>query len=234
MLKVTLHTGTLNERKSTNVLGVLDIAYAKKFYLADYLVSLNLRGTGELEPAVVQGYPRWSANVWDLVARALTQILYRSDVLPPAIKPDRRCAYATRLCAAIEGMTATTRGLELGTAEILQDGRKRGTYIATFTEDIHGKQTAQFEYGCKTLNPAELLLRAICYALFQTDTLGSKPALILPQTLVMDGVKRFHMEALWEPAKTGFRRYLRDQNLLELGMEDLPQADQYAEFLMKS
>lgn len=235
MLKIAIHSGTLDQRSIANQLAVLDIAYQKKSYLADYLVALSLRGSGELAPAIVQHYPRWSASLWDLTARALGQVLYRAPQIPPSAKVDRRCAYATRICAVIERMTANDCGLELATVEILQRGKQRGLYTAVFDEDVLGSRSVEFEYGCKALNPAELLLRAICWAYFKTDVLGRMPALILPPSLAIEGEDRFHVAALDEPALTGFQRYQADGHIKDAeGMENLPRAKDYVRFLMES
>lgn len=207
MLSVTIHAGLLSERNDANVVGKLDIAYKERGVKSTYLVALALRRTGELEPAVVANYPRWSSSLWDLVARALTQVLHKSDVLPPIERVDKRCAYATKLCATIRHVTPDERGTQLATVEIRQPGTVRGRYHAEFTEDIMGPRSADFEYGCKVLNPAELLLRAICFALFGKDTLGAWPKLISPPFMVVDGREVFDIENLAEPARTGFTRY---------------------------
>jgi hypothetical protein len=231
MLKVTIHSGLLDERCRENQLAVLDIAYAKRGALADYLVALSLKGAGQLSPTYVREYPRWSASLWDLVARALAQALYHADQIPPTERVDRRCAYATKLCASIERQTRRESGVELGTAEILQNG-KRGIYTATLTADIHGTTKAEFEYGCKALNPAELLMRAICWALYRQDTLGARPGLIIPPMLRMEGVERFHLDALPEPARTGFKRYLATAVRVDPpALHNLPRADEYVAFL---
>jgi hypothetical protein len=232
MLKVALHAGVLKTRAHSNELGVLDIAYRKQEALAEYLVALSLRQAGELEPAIVSSYPRWSASVWDLVARALTRVLYKDDQAPSAGTPDKRCAYATRICASIELQTAADRGRELGSVEIAQRGKQRGLYTAAFTEDILGERTVDFEYGQKALNPADLLLRAICWALYGADVLGPRPKLILPPTMAVAGVDRFHIEALAEPAKTGFVRHLA-LRFPTAQPEALPKAEDYVSFLMK-
>lgn len=234
MLKVTIHSGLLSSRNEANQLAVLDVAYKKKSALADYVVALSLRGSGEVAPAFVRSYPRWSASAWDLVARALAQPLYRADQIPASSKPDRRCAYATRICAAVERMTATGRRHEVGTVEILQEGARRGVYTATFDEDVLGHRCSQFEYGCKALNPAELLLRALCWSYFGTDILGPMPKLILPPALKIEGVERFHLAALDEPALTEFQRYQAGHNKLGTELVDnLPRAEDYVRFLME-
>lgn len=235
MLKISIHSGLLEGQCVANQLAVLDIAYQKKGYLSDYLVALSLRGAGEVPPAYVKQHPRWSASLWDLIARALGQVLYQSNQIPPSVKVDRRCAYATRICATIERLTASDRGIELGNVEILQRGRQRGMYTATFDEDILGKRTAEFEFGCKALNPAELLLRAICHAYFKSDVLGPTPELINPTSMDIDGTPRFHIAALREPAFTGFRRYRDEHKTTDApGMESLPRKEDYQHFLLKS
>ena len=234
MLKVTVHSGLLASRNIGNQLAVLDVAYQKKAALADYVVALSLRGSGELAPAFLRNYPRWSASVWDLIARALAQTLYRADQVPASAKADRRCAYATRICASVERMTAAARGHEVGTVEIHQEGEKRGVYTATFNEDVMGERSVQFEYGCKALNPAELLMRAACWAYQGTDVLGPMPKLILPPALKIDGVERFHLAALDEPALTEFQRYQAiAANRGAEAVNNLPRAEDYVRFLMQ-
>lgn len=234
MLKLTVHSGLLSSRNEANQLATLDVAYQKRSALADYVVVLSLRGSGEVSPAFVRNYPRWSASVWDLVARALAQTLYRVDQIPPSTKPDRRCAYATRICASIERMTAAGRGHEVGTVEIQQDGGRRGLYTAVFDEEVLGQRRAQFEYGCKALNPAELLMRAICWTYYGDDVIGPIPKLLLPTSLKMDGVDYFHLAALDEPASTEFQRYQAYH--AKPGAEplnNLQRAEDYVRFLME-
>lgn len=232
MLRMTIHAGLLAERNDANHLAVLDIAYQKRAALADYLVALTLRQQGELEPAVVANYPRWSGSLWDLTARALTRVLHRSDKPPPIARVDRRCAYATKLCATIQRITADERGVQLAAAEIVQPGKVRGQYRAVFDEDILGSRTAEFEYGCKVLNPAELVLRAICYAYFGTDVPGKRPSLIAPPIIEIDGQEVFDIEGLAEPARTGFIRH-RANTVPLAKPEPMPLAQDYANFLMR-
>lgn len=233
MLRIYLHAGDLKERNPGNRLAAIDIAYAKKSALADYLVAMTLRGHGEVEPDYVLQYPRWSASLWDLAARALTRLLYRSDQAPASVKPDKRCAYATRLCAVMERATVDGAGVRLGTATVVQLEGQRGHYVATLDEDINGRHIGHFVYGAKRLDAVDLLLRAICWALFDKDTLGARPSLILPSTLQLDGVERFDIAALAEPAKTGFARY-RGINFPSTAAPDpLAEAQDYANFLMQ-
>jgi hypothetical protein len=234
VLRVSIHAGTLANRSAANQLAVLDIAYDKKDLLSDYAVVLSLRGSGEVAPAFVRGYARWSASIWDLIARSLGQALYRDEQVPASAKPDRRCAYATRICATVERLTAVDNGLELGAVEIAQRGGKRGLYTASFDEDIMGERTVEFEYGCKNLNHAELLMRAICWAYSDTDVPGKKPKLIVPPFLNVDGIDRFHIAALDEPAFTGFLRFRADSGVaVEAGFENMPRDVEYITFLMK-
>lgn len=232
MLKVILYSGVLEERNPGKQLAVLDIAYSKKEALADYLVALSLRGVGEVAPDQVKSYPRWSASLWDLVARGLTRVLYRADQAPAGRTPDRRCAYATRLCAVIERSTLEGTGAELGTAQIIQTGTQRGFYTVQLEEDILGRHSATFAYGLKSLNPADLLLRAICWALHGTDVLGPRPGLILAPSMRIDGVDRIHVDALREPARTGFERY-RAVHPRAAAPEPMALAEDYVRFLMK-
>ncbi|MEK8049172.1 hypothetical protein AACH10_02870 [Ideonella sp. DXS22W] len=232
MLRLTIHAGLLAERNDANHVAVLDIAYQKRAALADYLVALSLRHQGELEPAVVANYPRWSGSLWDLCARGLTRVLYKSDLPPPIARVDRRCAYATKLCATIQRIGADERGVQLASAEIVQPGRIRGQYQAVFQEDILGTRKAEFTYGCKFLNPADLVLRAICFALFGDGQLGKRPKLVLPASTVIEGKEVFDIEGLEEPARTGFIRHRASVAPLAKP-EPLPLAQDYVDFLMR-
>ena len=233
MLKVSIHAGRLAERIPNNQIGVVDIAYQKRAALSDYLVAMQLNGKGEVQPGVVTDYPRWSGSLWDLVARALTRLLYQSDMAPPVQRIDRRCAYATKMCAVIQTLTADERGQQVAEVEILQPGTQRGHYVATFREDILGERRASFEFGCKVLNPAELLLRAICHGLWSKDTLGPRPGLIAPPAIDIDGELRFDIQSLAEPARTGFNRY-RASRVPLATPEPMPKARDYVDFILKS
>lgn len=233
MLSVKIHTGLLAQRSPNNVLAVLDIAYRVQKAWADYSVHFALRGVGEVAPAELQSYPRWAGSVWDLVARALALALFRSETFNPAPAPDKRCAYATKLCAVVERATATDSHVELARVEILQDAKKRGHYTATFHEDILGERKVEFVYGLKTLQHSELLLRAICYAYFGKDTLGERPALVLPTTMHVDGQNMFDTHALPEPAKTGFNRYRCSAYSSEAPLPPMASANEYAAFLSR-
>lgn len=183
MLKVFIHAGTLDTRCVGNQLAILDIAYAKRGYLADYIVAMSIKGQGEVAPDMVLAYPRWSASLWDLIARALTRVLYRNDQPPPAGPVDRRCAYATKLCVVVERATLDDQGMVLATGEIVQIEGKRVHYVVNLEEDILGRHSATFTYGKKSLQHSDLVLRALCWALYQRDTIGKRPALLVPPTM---------------------------------------------------
>jgi hypothetical protein len=231
MLRVYIHSGLMNERNPGNLLATLDIAYRKQAAWSDYTVGFFLKGTGEVQADAVLDYPRWSASLWDLVARALTRILYRADEAPALPEPDRRCAYATKLCAFIEKSTTSERGIELGSVEISQVGKQRGVYTAVFKEDILGGRGASFAYGLKSLVPADLLLRAICWAYFDQEGLGERPALVVPASIEVDKVKVFDANGLPEPSKTGFRRYRGGNFPTAKAPESMAKLDDYTQFM---
>lgn len=230
MLKVFIHSGTLATRNANNILAAMDIGYAKRSHFADYVLAMFVKGEGELDPDVLIGYPRWSGSLWDLVARALTRILYRSDTAPQDKGADRRCAYATHLCVSVQRSTLGEEGWELATAEITQ-GDKRGFYTVHMDEDILGRRSATFSYGKKSLQHSDLVLRAVCWALYGQSTLPKRPTLILPPTISVDGVDRFDIEALAEPAKTGFNRF-RSPAGCATPADPMPKAEDYVRFLM--
>lgn len=207
MLHVTVHIGGLQDRSLHNQLLSLDIAYDKLEPLATYMLAMLARQGSEMV-GHLRDYPRWSGSLWDLVARAIAQVLYPSQAVPPSAKPDRRCAYAQRICVAVEAEELSGRGRLLANAEIAQIEGQRGFYRAVLSEDILGERSAEFAYGSKRMEYADFVMRAICWALFGQDTLGPRPKLLLPQTITVDGVDCFDVQGLAEPARTGFMRYL--------------------------
>lgn len=208
MLKLSIHAGLLPERRPENVMAVVDIAYAKKEAFADYLVAATVRDKGEQKPQTLTNYPRWSGSLWDLAARAIARSLYGDSKIPPAPKPDKRCAYASKLCAVIERHTVDERSQLLGEAELWLQGPERCTYAIKLSEDILGVREARFEYGTKRLETMELMMRALCWALFNHDTPGPRPKLILPNSVTVDSEERFDVASLQEPARTGFSRHM--------------------------
>ncbi|MBL8390041.1 MAG: hypothetical protein JNK17_17665 [Hydrogenophaga sp.] len=232
MLRVSIHHSALADRSTGNLCALLEVVYAKQSIMADYVVGLGLSGEGQREPAAVLNYPRWAGSLWDLVVRALGASLYGNRPIPPADKPDRRCAYSTKLCAVIEGSDAQRSGLLLGSASVMQDGKERGRYVVELQEDILGTHRGRLVFGTKRLNPAELLLRAACQALYGAEQPGARPALIVPSVLKVEGVDHFDIEGLREPARTGFKRYLARQYPTAQELV-LGRAEDYAEFLAK-
>jgi hypothetical protein len=230
MLTVYVHSGTLETRKMANQLATLDIAYAKRDYLADYTLAMNIHGTGAVKQEQLLAYPRWSGSLWDLVARALTRVLYRADEAPPTAMVDRRCAYATKMCVVVEKATTGEQGMVLATGEIVQMDGKRGHYVVNIEEDILGRHSATFTYGMKSLQHSDLVLRALCWALFGKDTLGPRPSLLIPPTMKVDGTDRFHIDALPQPARTGFNRYRAPLGVAR-APDPMPKLDDYARFL---
>lgn len=229
MLRVSVHSGTPDKRSIHNELMSVDIAYESQKAMANYWVSLQVR-SNDARVAALTSYPRWSASLWDLAARAIATALYGTEPVPPAVKPDRRCAYATQVCVVIENVELDHREQLLAVATIAQAPGHRGRYLAQFSEDILGDMTAQFDYGAKRMDYADFVLRAMCWALFGKDTLGPRTKLILPTTVSVDGEDVFDIEGLAEPAKTGFRRYLA-KRLPTARPADLAKAEDYVSFL---
>lgn len=233
MLKVSIHAGLLNERKPENVMASVDIAYQKKEALADYLIASTVRQEGERKPQVLTNYPRWSGSLWDLAARALARSIYGEAKVPPSATPDKRCAYATRLCAVIEHHTKDERSQLLGHAELWQQGPARGVYTVALEEDILGKREARFEYGAKRLDALDLVMRGLCWALFQQDTPGPRPQLILPTCIRVADEDRFDVASLAEPARSGFARYLAATRPT-VAPTEWASAKDYVQFLMEA
>ena len=237
MLKVYIHGGSLDKIRTGNRLATLDIGYRERSDIASYLTVLNIKGIGEVGPQLVERYPRWSGSLWDLVARCLTRCLYLRDQPMAFGAPAKNPAFADGICAVIEKWTGEGQmGQELGWAEVSREPRSRTQYIVQLDEDILGtRKKIRFTYGPEVLNPADLLLRSICWSLHKCETLGPKPVPHLPPLLEMNGVDHIAVSDLQEPAKTGLTRYLGVSKHHGLKMPTheplLVPADDYVTFL---
>ncbi len=85
MLKVTVELWPSGREAGKRVIATADIGRIKDGALADYEVALEERLLGCVgDIAFVRNYPRWSASVWDLIARAIGSALTGGkEQLPP-------------------------------------------------------------------------------------------------------------------------------------------------------
>jgi hypothetical protein len=85
MLRVTVELLPRGRESGKRLIATADIGRVRDGALADYAVFLReglLGAVGSV--AFVHGYPRWSASVWDLVARAVAAGLNGGhEALPP-------------------------------------------------------------------------------------------------------------------------------------------------------
>jgi hypothetical protein len=105
MLRVSIHAGPMADISRYNLLAWLDIGYEKLAPIADYKVVLFQSGLGATPPYTLENYPRWSASLWDLTARAIALGLNadeRSETVPDVTHPRKGCAFASEISALIE------------------------------------------------------------------------------------------------------------------------------------
>lgn len=228
MLKVSLHFASPAKANAENVLGRLDIGYAKLDAWADYKVVMFSSGQGDHPPTQVKDYPRWSASVWDLVSRAICQCLYQGEALPKA-DPLRsgKFAFIDEMTALIEhwpdGMDV--RRSTIGTAHI-QMKRRRGLYEATFETDFQGQQAANdvFWHKPKVINAWELLVRAYARTANQSPDLPARPRLYKPIPISVGNRSLVNLETVPEPAYSGILKWMdkRGMQPIEIDVVDGP------------
>ena len=220
MLKVSVHAGPSDTASRFNLVAWLDIGYEKLAPEADYTTVLFEACSGAGLPTTIYTYPRWSASLWDLTARAIALGL-RVDLdclneeLPPVIHDKKRFAFADRISAVIEHAPLVGESRKtLSTVDIRQVGRSRGTYTARFTEHAQPAHTTQpFELRPDFLRPAELLLHACAVRLTGRPELPPRPALCAPKPVERNGMKALPIHLLVEPARTGFLHWLNHQDV---------------------
>lgn len=71
MLRISVHAGLPSGASRYNRSDWLDIGYERLDADAEYKIVLFQAGIGACEPILLTGYPRWSASLWDLIARAI-------------------------------------------------------------------------------------------------------------------------------------------------------------------
>jgi hypothetical protein len=162
MLKVSLHFATPGMVSARNVLGRVDIGYARLDATADYKAVLQTSGLGEAAPVSLKDYPRWSASVWDLVARVVCLSVYRREAVWPAELPlESKGAFLENLTAVVEHWPDgfETRRATVATAHLTMR-RRRCHYKATFEDDLTGKrEVIQLIVHCLFAGDAEALAK---------------------------------------------------------------------------
>jgi hypothetical protein len=230
MLRLSIHAVALDTASRFNLLAWLDIGYDKLEPIADYKTMLYQAGVGAMLPAPIYNYPRWSASLWNLTARALALGLREdpeniTEEVPPFVATDKRFAFADQMCALIEHLpTAGNRHRRtLSSAEIKQVGRKRGHYVATFDEHtMKLRVTAPFMFRPAHLQAAELVLHACLIHLNGKPEMPPRPALCVPPPLKLNGQRFVQIHQLVEPARTGFVTWLYHNDAAPLEHKTAP------------
>lgn len=216
MLRVSIHAGPLKQVSRYNLVAWLDIAYEKLEPIANYKTVLFESGIGATMPIPLNSYPRWSASLWDLIARALALGLSPDqdnpvETVQEVVPGDKYFAFANQVCALIEHHPAAGADYRktLGSVEIAQVGRSRGKYVARFDEHTLPRLvTDPFEFAPAYLRLPELLLHACLVRLTGTKVMPPRPALCVPVPIVKDGLNYVALHDLVEPARTGFAGWL--------------------------
>lgn len=211
MLKVTLHYATPATVSARNILGKLDIGYLRLDAVADYKGILFSTSVGEQAPVQLLGYPRWSASVWDLIARIVCLSLNRSEELWQGdLGHGKKGAFIDDMTAVIEHWPDGTdaRRATVGTAHVHMHNR-RCNYTATFEDDILGKRESSiFVHAPQGLTPWDLLARAYAWTVQERFELPPRPTLYTPIPIEHDSVSYIPLDTVSEPAYTGVSRWL--------------------------
>ena len=216
MLRLSIHAGPLSGISRFNRLDWLDIGYQRLAAEADYKVVLFEVGSGVREQVILAGYPRWSASIWDLAARAIAVAFSKDPSKPEETVPQVECnpekfAFADRLSAVIQHIPNVGAAIrQLGTMEIISDEFDRGFYGVTINEELMpALQPAPFFFAPKFLRPSDLVLRGILQGLTGSITeIPTRPPLLQLAPEVVEGEPAAVMERIPEPARSGFRRWL--------------------------
>ncbi len=216
MLKVSLHFATPATVSPENILGRLDIGYDRLDAMADYKAVLSITGEGENAPIQIKDYPRWSASVWDLVARAICKSIHHGEHITPVdTKAVRQFAFIDNMTALIEHWPdgLDTRRSTIGTAHIQMLSR-RGNYRATLGTDVAGdlRTSTIFAHRPRRLEPWDLLARAYAWTFNEGADLPPRPRLYVPIP-IRDGPQSLvSLDTVSEPSYSGIMKWLTKRN----------------------
>jgi len=82
MLRVSVELWPGGQKQGSTLLAVADIERTRSGVLSDYSVEMWEDVVYRRWSGAVENYPRWSASVWDLVARSIASALSGSEALP--------------------------------------------------------------------------------------------------------------------------------------------------------
>lgn len=211
MLKVSIHSCLPSKVGMYNVLGRMDIGYAKLAARADYKTLMFTTGIGEQPPTPILNYPRWSASIWDLVARVVCQTFSHTEAIEPAELPyEPKPAFIENLTAIIEhwpdGMD--TNIARVATAHIRM-GKRKGHYWASFESDLQRREDSSlFIHTPLGLNPWDLLARAYAWTVTEKFVLPPRPVLCTPLPVEECGQSLVHLDTVPDPARNGLVRWM--------------------------
>lgn len=247
MLRVSIHAGPLGGISRFNRLDWVEIGYRHLAAEADYKVVLFEVGCGVRDQVVLHKYPRWSASVWDLTARAIAAAFSPDAKNPkeevqPVDDVSEKVAFADCVSAVIQHIPNAGNAIrQLGAIEIVGDDFERGLYGTTVEEEMMTTlRPAPFFFAPRFLRPSELILRGILQGLTGNSTrLPTRPSLLKIEPEIINDERCALTERIPEPARSGFRRWLlqRKRNPAERPYNARASAvpyDLFNEFLKKA
>lgn len=217
MLTVTLHAGPLATASFTNRLGWVEVAYATRPKpQSDYKAVVTTVDAGASLPITLRGYPRYAGSLWDLVARVLSTYLTpegqtAKEQLWPFEPSGKFIPYANAVCVIVE-MQSTQRNNArriLAQCEIRRLPGARGRYEAVFTEDCFDEHVVEaFLHRPAKLNHWQLVQTALSWRLSGQEELPARPFIFQPDPVPGERGIEVSLDALAEPARTCFERWL--------------------------
>jgi hypothetical protein len=216
VLRVSIHAGPLGGISRFNRLDWVEIGYKRLAEEADYKVVLFEVGCGVRDQVILHKYPRWSASVWDLAARAIAAAFSPDPKNPkeevqPIDDVSEEVAFADCVSAVIQHIPNAGNAIrQLGAIEIVGDDFERGFYGATVEEEMMPTlRPAPFFFAPRFLRPSELILRGILQGLTGNSTqLPTRPSLLKIEPEIIEDERYALTERIPEPARSGFRRWL--------------------------
>lgn len=248
MIRLQIFAGGKATASVFTRLAWLELAYHKVDAYSDYKACLFQNGKGCGPTVFIKNYPRWSSSFWDLLARAIVISLNSTtggdgeelEFMPPVTVSPKRLAFVDEVWVSVEHVSGgkVTKIRAICEMSVKRDKRK-GSYVASLTDNMGNSfEGVRFKYHTDVLIPALLVAKACCAHLTgNTYDLPARPLLWIPKP-IPDGTRKIVcVNAVKEPAKSGFNRWLMESRVSTENHPDygeVVESDYYAQFLIES
>lgn len=205
MLNATILWTTTEGVESVIFLDIANIGGGRR---ADYKLKLYTGSHSICKSALLRGYARWTEPALGLVARAICLAYFESGTLPSIKVPS---IGITNLVVAVELVAGgVRRPQQLESIQVIAQG---ALGVLEHFSEVEQPTSTEFILCDGDSNPCHLAVRAICRALFGTNSPPLVPIPFNPPVHEHNNVKYVRLAEIPEPARGAFSRRLNGSTI---------------------